>query len=171
MVKFEDVKEQIEYHIYISDYEKEGWDLYQLRQDKPWLPIFCDSLLDEEGFVSLDAENEEYGFRDFDDLPLQDQKYFQNTFYSEKDAIEYIIGKKIDISMFKPAKVKKYYYRKYKKEIMIREEERKIWCVEYDFNSDEELHYLSYDVCGWVANKKEFKDGIWHVYMDYEAKQ
>lgn len=171
MVKFEDVKEQIEHHIYISDYEKEGWDLDQLRKDKPWLPIFCDSLLDEEGFVSLDAENEEYGFRDFDDLPLQDQKYFQNTFYSEKDAIEYILGKKIDDNLLKMVKVKKYYYRKYKKEIMIREEERKIWCVEYDFNSDEELHYLSYDVCGWVANKKEFKDGIWHVYMDYEAKQ
>ena len=171
MVKFEDVKEQIEHYIYKTDYEKEGWNLDQLRQDKPWLPIFCDSLLDEDECVSLDVENEEYSFRDFSDLPLQDQKYFQNTFYSEKDAIEYILGKKIDSSLFKMVKVKYYYYREYVKKIMIDEEEMNIWCVEYDLNSDEELHYLSYDVCGRVANKQEFKDGIWHVYMDYETKQ
>lgn len=48
MVKFEDFKEQIEHYIYISDYEKEGWDLEQLKLEKPWLPIFNESLIDNK---------------------------------------------------------------------------------------------------------------------------
>lgn len=171
MVKFEDFKNQIECFITKKNYENEGWDLDKLKQEKPWLPIFCDSLYKNSDGVYIKDKNEFYEFRDFDDLPLYYQKKVQNTFYTYKDALEYILEKKIDDSLYQEVDVKYHSYIKYKDEIVVTEEKRFIWCVEYDTKSSQQLYYFLYEYLGYIPVKQEFKDGIWNIYNYHETKQ
>ena len=170
MVKFKDLS-NMEYPIIKSHYEKEGWDLEELKAQKPWLPIFSEELYDDSRGVCLDVKDKTHEFKDIFDLPLHYQKMYQNTFYTKKEAIEYIIEHKLDDNLYQQVECKVYQYDEKFHKVKIKNAHRKIWCVEYDYNSSVELFNITEEYLGCIPFKQEYKDGIWHIYDDFKAKQ